>query len=130
MFKYLFKALLKDGSLIEQTQEDKSLIAEGKNAFYDVLQNMENVRAFSLYNQETGAEHLVDLLDGRFEVNGCSFYLHDEEGLEDIRLIYFRRNLVMANIVTSEVAQGVKSYHFGFQARHKGQNLQRVMVVN
>jgi len=128
-FKYLFKALLNDGSVIEQTQEDKSQTTEGKNAFFDVMQNFDKLRAFALYNQETGEEHLIDLQDGHFEVNQIPFAFHDEE-IKDIRLIYFRRNLVLANITTSQVSQTVASYHFGFQALNaQGHNVQKVMVL-
>ena len=127
--KYLFKALLKDGTTIEQTQEDKSTTTEGKNAFYDVLQNTENLRAFALYNQETQEEYLVDLVDGRFEANGASFFMHDEQ-IQNIRLIYFKRNFLIVNLPGNPELTNV-TYHFGFQANTvgSGANLQRVMVL-
>jgi hypothetical protein len=129
MFKYLFKALLNDGTVIEQTQEDKSPTTEGKNTFYDVLQNMDKLRVFALYHQETGAEYLIDLKDAHFEVNQSPLFLHDEE-VKNIRLIYFRRNMAIVNVTTQEVSQNVASYHFGFQANTlNGENVQKVMVL-
>lgn len=123
--KYLFKALLFDGSMIEQTQEDKSATTEGKNAFYDVLQRLDEVRAFGLYNQETGEEYLVDLHDGHFEVNNVPFFLHNEV-LTNLRLVFFKRNTI--NFTTHEVYPVL--YNFGFQANDEaGNNVKKIMTV-
>lgn len=123
--KYLFTALLHDGSVVEQTQEDKSHTTEGKNAFYDVLQKMDQVRAFALYNQETQDEYLIDLEDGRFEVNGASFIMH-EEPLTNFRLVYFKRNKI--SMITGEHYDPL--YFIGYQANNAaGQNVQHTLTV-
>jgi hypothetical protein len=118
--KYLFKALLNDGSFIEQTQDDKSSTTEGKNAFYDVLQNLNELRAFALYNQETGDEALIDLKEQRFEINNASFFLH-EESVTNVRLVFFKRNTI--DCLTGETLP--VQYFLGFQANNEaGQNVQ------
>lgn len=91
--KYLFKCLFNNGEKLEQTQEDKSQTTENKNAFYDVLQRLNEVRAFALYSQETKQEYLVDISDGHFEVNSGKFFLHNEY-LTNLRLIFFKRNTI------------------------------------
>ncbi len=123
--KYLFKALFRDNTVIEQSADDNSLITPGKNAFYDVLKQLENVRAFALYNQETNDEYLVDLDDGHFELNQVPFRLHEEEYLTNIRLIYFRRNYIY-----SGSSGNSHDIHFflGFQANDAtGQNVKKLM---
>jgi len=62
--KYLFKAILKDGSLIEQTQEDKSSHTENRNCFYDVLQKMDEVIGFGMENTENNDQYWVNLQNG------------------------------------------------------------------
>ena len=115
MLKYLFKALLNSGAVIEQTQQDTSALLEGKNAFYDVMQNFDNLRAFALYDWESIDEYLVDLSDGHFEINQTKFFLHDEP-ISNIRLIYFRRNVAEVSLGGETGPQQTISYHLGFQA--------------
>lgn len=129
MFKYLFKCLFNDKLIIEQTQEDKSVNTVGKNAFFDVLSRLSDVRAFALYNIETKDEYLVDLADGHFEINGRIFRLCDEEQLINYRLIFFKRNVIMVRIGASQTQK--VSYHFGWQAnRPDGTNIKRIMILD
>jgi len=128
-FKYLFEALLKDESVIKQNQEDKSATTKGKNCFYDVMQNMDNLVAFGMFNQEKDESYAVDLTTGRFVVNGASFFVHDEP-LSNIRLIYFKRNFITLNLLENQEVRDA-TYHFGFQANlPNGSNFQRVMVLH
>lgn len=123
--KYLFKALFKDGSIIEQTPEDKSLTTEGRNAFYDVLQRMGEVRAFALYGDNN--EYLVDLEDGHFEVNQVPINLYNEP-VSNLRLVYFIRNTIITNL--SEITAHHKAYNFGWQANDAaGNNVQRLITI-
>src|SRR5574343_657152 len=120
MFKYLFQCLLIDGTIIKQTQEDKSAAVEGKNAFFDVLSRFSEVRAFGLYNEED--EYLVDLLDGHFEINQRAFKICDEEQLLNFRLIFFKRNIISVNLSSNDESRQIE-YHFGWQAnRPDGSN--------
>ena len=126
-FKYLFRALLNNGTILEQNQEDSSKFVPGKNSFYDVLQEISSVRAFSLNNVETGDEYLVDLADGHFEINQIPFLMYDEP-VKNPRLIYFRRNVV--SVFGDNVSQGISSYHFGWQWNcSDGSNIQRIMKI-
>lgn len=127
-FKYLFKALFHDKTTIDQTADDNSIITPGKNSFYDVLKQLENVRAFALYNQETNNEYLVDLSDGHFEINQIPFKLHEEEYITNIRLIYFRRNYIHSG--AGETIHEVH-YFFGWQANdERGQNVKKLMKLS
>lgn len=123
--KYLFHALFRDGTTVEQTQEDKSVTKEGKNAFFDVLQRLDDVRAFALYNQETQDEYLIDLEDCHFEVNNVPLRLHNDHIINP-RLIFFKRNTISAT--TGEVFP--VQHIFGFQANDvAGKNVQFTMTV-
>ncbi len=147
MFKYLFSAILHDGTIIAQNQQDQGSI-EGKNCYYDVIQaeNAGKLRAFALYNQETGDEFLIDIGgDCHFECNsphkndetgeiiysGTSFKLHGEEKLRNIRLIWFiQREMVLDVVNTQVIANKIKSYNFGFQGSlPDGSNFQRVVTL-
>jgi len=126
--KYLFKAILKDGSLIEQTQEDKSSHTENRNCFYDVLQKMDEVIGFGMENTENNDQYWVNLQNGEFIINNAPFFFHEGE-LRNIRLIYFKRNYIHRNLVTQEETRQY-SYHFGYQAlNEKGENVQKVIAL-
>lgn len=123
--RYLFKAVLFDGTLFEQTQEDKSIYTEGKNAFYDVLQRLNEVHAFALINQETGQEYLVDLTDGHFEAEGVPFLLHNDP-IGDFKLVFFKRNTIG---ITNRNPYPV-GYNFGFEAKDLANNkIQRLVTL-
>jgi len=125
MLKYLFKALFTDGTILEQNQNDQSTTTPNKNAFYDVLQRLNEVRAFALYNQETGEEWLTDLKDGHFEHNQSPFFIHDEE-LINKRLVFFKRNSF--NALNGQPLS--VTYHLGFQSnKMDGSNVQKVIML-
>jgi len=125
MPKYLFKALFKSGEILEQSPDDQSATTKGKNCFYDVLQRLNEVRAFALYNQETGEEWLTDLEDGHFEHNQSPFFIHDEE-LTNKRLIFFKRNSF--NALNGQPLS--VTYHLGFQSnKMDGSNVQKVIML-
>lgn len=154
MFKYLFKALLFDPSqkendqysMIEQNENDISPTTPGKNCFYDVIQaeNAGLLRAFALYNQETGEEWLVDLNDGHFEHNfpskneetgeivyeGSKFILHDDLSLDNKRLIWFLRRELTVNVVDSSIIKdGISCYNFGFHGNDKSGKNHKFIVT-
>lgn len=86
-----FIAEFTDGTIITQTPEDTSTHVEGKNAFYDVLQRLDDVLRFSLI-QEDGTRLTTDLSTGHFEVNGVPFFAHDQNKQPQgkLKLIYFK----------------------------------------
>lgn len=111
--KYLFCAMLKDGTVVEQNEADTSSRVEGKNAFYDLLEVDEegNPKTHSddgklickddiaLFQLEDGEHrYLVDLTDGHFEVQhpkgkkivGAHFYLGFPPIGSKLRLFYYR----------------------------------------
>jgi len=72
--KYLFGAVMENGSIFEQTAEDISTQDPQRSAFYDV--NQEALRVF--YLSDANHVFLVDLQDGHFEIDGIKFRLHEE----------------------------------------------------
>lgn len=98
---YLFEAHFLDGSMIQQTQDDRSAIdPERRSAFYDVAQRIDEVAYFGIWNDQH--RFVVDLRDGHFEVDGVAFFaeprahLATSDGKPTIppggkfRLVYFR----------------------------------------
>ena len=126
--KYLFDVEFEDGSVYTQNKEDKSLLEEKKSCFYDVLNSGKKIKLFMLSDGKDA--YAVDLTDGRFEVNGKSFYMHEERDLKDFRIIFFRQHTHNFNIDTKEQLSHEIVFRMGFQANdQKGNNIQRVMEI-
>jgi hypothetical protein len=130
--RYLFVATFKDGSVIKQTQEDKSPTTPGKNCFYDVLQRMPEVRTFEFIGN--GVRAGVNLETGHFSMNGATFLASDPSliaNLNDIdgfRLVYFKRHRHTLSNYT-EVSHGIE-YHLGWQVTLDGKNYQQTIALN
>jgi hypothetical protein len=75
--RYLFTAYLKDGSFIDQNEEDVSSIDPSKSAFYDVLLREDDLATFILFDTLTGNNWQVDLESGTFTCNGIEFHAGD-----------------------------------------------------
>lgn len=129
MLKYLFEAYYKDGSYYIQNEQDVSNTDNKRSCFFDVkqdevvafhlIESCENPNAFSVY-----------LNDGRFEVNGQDFFMHDTgEGLKDFRLIFYRQHEHDFNIGMKEMAHRIK-YCIGWQTNDaNGNNIKRIMEI-
>jgi hypothetical protein len=91
--KYLFAAKFADGKIIEQNTEDRSIVNPQCSAFNDVLEEIKvnPLDQFAITDSEQ--VWLVDLKDGKFTVNGSSFYLHEtDKPYYNRRLIFFHRH--------------------------------------
>ncbi len=75
MLKYLFEALLLDGTSIRQTQKDASTLDPTKSAWFDVLQRLDDVDALLLHRDGLETVASVWMSDGRFRVNGNEFFV-------------------------------------------------------
>lgn len=105
--KYLFAAYFEDGTIIEQTQEDKSEHKEGKSAFTDVWDKSQDVPLiqFSLRGRDSEGNQYIAAIDfesGYFYVNGVEFKLEDAP-LSDRKVIYFRE--ISQHQIVGEEAQ-------------------------
>lgn len=126
--RYLFTAVLKDGTSIKQTIQDVSFLQEGKSAFFDVMQRMGDVKAFLLESVEGLTKAAVSLEDGHFELNGDSFFVGEEPSDQvQFRLIYFKRNFRRFDIGMTNQTSHVVHYYIGWQATVKGENIQRTI---
>lgn len=79
MLKYLFKAEFTDGTFIQQTQEDVSLLKNGRNQWYDVVNIGKPVRRLTYYEQKFWNPTVisVDLNTGLFELNGKQVFTEE-----------------------------------------------------
>jgi hypothetical protein len=116
-----------DGSVIQETPEDKSNTTEGRNAFYDVIQRIGEVKRFSLRNCVTDAGDTstvsVDLTDGTFTMNGSQPFTVQNPSVEldnnpEYRLIYFRR--VWQHRHMDGTQSSDMEFHIGWQVTTEG----------
>jgi hypothetical protein len=129
--KYLFTVLLQDGTYIEQTPEDKSVIDPYKSAYYDVLEaEKKGNKPLVFVLMGPGSDFLVDLRDGRFEINGAPIFLHDHSpAFGEYRLIYYRNRKKIFTQGYVEIGDET-TYHFGWQNTVNGENIQHVMRIS
>jgi hypothetical protein len=131
--KYLFTATFQDGSVVKQTQEDRSASAEGKNAFYDVLQRIGEIESFSIEGENIKAS--VDLNTGRFTLNNIMFQATDPSvisKLEDVthfRLVYFKRHRHNFGNDNQELSHDIE-HHIGWQTTIDGKNYQQTISLD
>ena len=129
---YLFTCRFKDGSVIQQTQEDVSQEDSTRSAFYDVVQRLDEVELFTITKQDARQHtYTVDLRDGHFEVDGIPFYASEElPGEAMYRLIYFHRHqhrVVQGQTLTGDGA--LIQYYIGWQTTIDGKNFQSTISV-
>ena len=123
--KYLFRAMMADGTLYEQTTEDISITNPEKSAFFDILDKP--IKSFWLEGQNL--DHAgVNLETGCFNINGLEIKLH-EEPLSDFRLIYFRRHRHHFNPADGKEIGHEMEYHFGWQTTEDGKNIQKTIII-
>jgi hypothetical protein len=123
--KYLFTCHFSDGTTIRQSAEDVSQLDPTKSAFYDVSHRLKDVVKFVLSDgQHTCA---VDLTDGHFEIDGFSFYAHEELSDAEYRLIYFRRH--QHNRAMGRVDAHSVEYFIGWQTTIDGKNCQETISL-
>jgi hypothetical protein len=128
---YNFTAFYEDGSIIEQNEEDKSELLEGKSRFYDVLEKEKESKliSFVLHNDEFQIG--VDLRDGHFEMNGIPFFQHrpDLQNYEDFRIIYYRTVKHGMNSEGQIIASEILGYSIGWQTTYEGTNVKKEIFL-
>lgn len=123
MLKYLFIVRYKDGSLYEQNEQDVSITDSKRSCFFDVRQD--EIDSFYLINAEHS--YAVFLDDGRFEIDGTPFWMHDSGiGFKDFKLVFYRQHEHDFNIGMKEVAHRIR-YCMGWQSDSEGYNIKRIM---
>jgi hypothetical protein len=126
--KYLFTAILDDGSTYHQTSDDVSLTDSKRSAFYDIKDS--KLKKFTLSNDKD--VYSVDLTTGAFEVNDKSFSIQLENDIlpTNLRLIYFRRRRQHFMIPALEELSSDTTYCIGWQCTIDGKNYQRIIEIN
>lgn len=133
MLKFLFTAHFDDGTVIQQTQEDKSLTEDGSR-FTDVLAYSKKspIIGFELCD-EIGVRAAVDLVSGLFEINGVVFLARDPTNRdpgkdEQLRLIYYRQ--VTQSLHSDSSTSTDIAFHIGYQYNDvDGKNVQQCIVL-
>jgi len=122
--KIHFIAHFNDGSTIEMVPfeghlDGQSKLDPAKNTFFDVLQRINEVKSFAVF--EAGSSPLryvaVDLMDGHFEIAGQPFWIEQPPTNVKLNLIYFRR--VTRDFINGQPS-GINVKHFiGWEAENK-----------
>lgn len=135
---WLFIAYLKDGSIIEQTQEDKCTTrTDGTgSAFTDVLAHQDELIAFELHNIHNGNWARVDLATGNFVVNDVPICAHDqffEPQRHKLKLIYFRETRAERTQTVQGETVGerhfVNRYFIGWETSGATKNIKQTIAV-
>ncbi len=94
MLRFLFKAEFTDGTFIQQTQEDVSLLVKGKNQWYDVLHSDREVKKITLSEQKIWNPSTLsaDLITGNFELNGKTLFSEPIRDNKTNKIIRIKRN--------------------------------------
>jgi hypothetical protein len=133
---YLFECHFKDGTVLQQTQEDISTIDPTRSAFYDVLQRKNDIEVFGIFNDHH--TYAVDLRDGHFEIDGAAFNISPNDSFSykehhDYRVIYFRRHqhTVVTGADSSDDLFHTITFHIGWQTTlSDGSNVQQTISVS
>jgi hypothetical protein len=155
--KYLWAAHLADGRELFQNQQDLSLIAPGRNCFYDLLEHDSNgdpichpkdglvlprldIEIFQLHDPQweatgEGNRWTVDLRSGAFEANGARFLLGEPPAGGGLLLVYFRRvrqhlqsTVLDGRILRSRALDAEVEYHIGWTTTDK--EITRTIIIN
>jgi hypothetical protein len=130
--RYMFECHFENGDILTQTQEDVSLHTKGKNAFYDVIQRLDEVTVFGLFSDEVENIFAVDLRTGTFSVNGVEFQSQDPRITFDdagkFRVIFFKRHAHTFDSANNEMSHDV-AFYIGWQRTSGGVNHQSTIRV-
>jgi hypothetical protein len=134
--KYLFECHFNDGTRLLQTPEDVSSIDPTRSAFYDVVQRLDDVDAFVLYepgpNIVPNVNLIVDLKTGLFSLNGVPFLASNPSETippdSKFRLVYFRRHTHITNGDGEQISHDTE-YHLGWQTTVDGKNYQQTIAI-
>ena len=119
---FIWSAILKDGSKIDQFNEDGS-----ENKFQLVKDKFNELGYFNLTNKE-GKLFTVDLINGLIGYNYLALpYIEVKEKKENVRLIFFRRHRVTLNQEGKEI-EHILNYHLGFQYNDKNGYNQKIVL--
>jgi hypothetical protein len=127
---FLFTALFADDTVIEQTPEDVSKLNDQKSCFYDVLEKEKDVQLliFGLIGENNS--YLIDLIDGRWEINGVSIYFDNKKHIYPTknRLIYYKtRSALFSPFGYYEQQPDI--YHIGWQNTVNNQNIKQILQI-
>lgn len=142
--KYLFTATFQDGTVIQQDEQDKSPNdPEGKKSqFWDVLEYEKHspLIKFSLKKKILGLaanEASVDLLTGKFSINGTEFDVADQNFVitQPLRIVYFRETQKQQDVhvkthTVIEERHFINRYFIGWQTTWLGKNYQCAIGID
>lgn len=131
--RWLFVAEFADGTILKQTQEDKSTTSENGSAFTDVMNSGKELVGFSLVQ---GQQHAtVDLKTGAFVINRTPFIAHAQDfdpSMHKLELVYFRESLVdiMQGVGGSDVTRHyVNRYFIGWKCIDKFNKAHKAIIA-
>ena len=130
--KYKFGCKFSDGTIYNQTPDDKPIFSETGSSFTDVVKRIDDVVLFWIYSEETDIIAKVDLTTGLFAINDIPFVASDPSQQfphnTKFRLIFFRRHRHTSNVALEELAHEIE-FHIGWQCTINGKNYQQTIAL-
>lgn len=131
---YRFSAIYKDGDIYDQPEDDRSILHEGDgewwpSAFKDVDQN--KLELFQLINENDGVWVTVNMVNGKFNVNGVDFTMNEQDQIvTNLKLIYFRE-VRRDNIDGVWQEPRITKYYVGYEGKDQnGKKVKRLMGLD
>jgi len=120
---FIWSAILKDGSKIDQFNEDGS-----ENKFQLVKDKFNELVYFNLKNN-AGKMFSINLINGLIGYNRLEFpYIEAKEKKNNIRLIFFRRHRIEIGTQDLKEKKHTIEYHLGFQYLDNLGNNQKIIL--
>lgn len=121
---FLWVAQFKDGTSIAQ-DEDRV-----ERLFKDVLDKFDELSQFILFNQKNPSQYFLVNLEKGYITQNSEVIPNNVIEKKNIRLIYFRRNIVTMNSNLQEVSRKI-IYFLGFQYLNiKGENEKVILQID
>lgn len=132
--KFLWQAQFDDEHIIRQSADDHyskyDETAEwNPSAFRDIVEYSEDhsVTYFVLSNDDASEIYMINLISGKFRINGLDFSLEDEP-LTDRKLIYFREMHQQAELGQEVGEPFVNRYAIGYEGKNSKEQIEKKII--
>jgi len=131
--KYVFKANFLDGTTYSQNWEDEPVIADHGSSFTDIVDRLDQIETFELYDVFGDFKCSVNLTNGTFQVQDTPLAVKNPKikipPETQFKLIYFRQVSIMFNLPNNEEVGHNVQYNIGWQVTVDGENIQQTIAI-
>jgi hypothetical protein len=126
---FKFTAAFEDGTVIEQNDEDISVVDKTRSCYFDVKEKEKESKLVSFVIHNDSYSLGVDLRDGHFELNGIPFFQHDPiiTPYENFEIEYYRTVVREIRQDGTQISGIIDSYTVGWKVTYKGEEIKRIV---